>query len=158
MSDKQKIKVLVVDDEQDIVEILTYNLEKEGYEVASAYDGAKAVKIAAKFKPEVILLDIMMPNQDGVETCRQIREITELKNTFILFLTARAVAYSDAAAFRVAAEDCINTPIKPRGLMSRISALFSRESHEDHDHTQVKIKDLSIDRTRYTLDQNGKSI
>lgn len=158
MSDKQKIKVLVVDDEQDIVEILTYNLKKEGYEVASAYDGAKAVKIAAKFKPEVILLDIMMPNQDGVETCRQIREITELKSTFILFLTARAEEYSEVAAFEVGADDYINKPIKPRALMSRISALFRRESQKDHDHTQIKIKDLTIDRTSYTIDKNGKTI
>src|SRR5690606_28082782 len=158
MSEKQKIKVLVVDDEPDIVEILTYNLEKEGYEVASAYDGAKAVKIAAKFKPEVILLDIMMPNQDGVETCRQIREITELKNTFILFLTARSEEYSEVAAFEVGADDYINKPIKPRALMSRIAALFRREAQKDAPPSQIRIKDLVIDRTSYIVHKNGQTL
>ena len=89
MADKQKINVLVVDDEPDIVEILKYNLQKEGYEVATAEDGLKAVKTAIKFQPDVILLDIMMPHQDGVETCLQIRQIPELKHAFIIFLTAR---------------------------------------------------------------------
>src|SRR5690606_6702481 len=131
MSDNQKIKVLVVDDEPDIVEILTYNLEKEGYQVASATDGAMAVQTAARFMPEVILLDIMMPHQDGVETCRQIREIPELKNTFILFLTARSEEYSEVAAFEVGADDYINKPIKPRALISRIAALFRREAQKD---------------------------
>src|SRR5690606_10284821 len=104
MSEHQKIKVLVVDDEPDIIEILTYNLEKEGYEVAAASDGIKAVKVAEEFKPHVILLDIMMPRQDGVETCRQIREIEDLKNSFVLFLTARSEEYSEVAAFDVGAD------------------------------------------------------
>lgn len=158
MSDKQKLKVLVVDDEPDIVELLTYNLKKEGYEVESAEDGIKAVKIANKFHPDVILLDIMMPNQDGVETCRQIREIPELKNTFVIFLTARAEEYSEVAAFDVGADDYITKPIKPRALMSRIAALFRRESKKEQELTQIKIKDLIIDRTSYTIDKAGKTI
>jgi two-component system, OmpR family, alkaline phosphatase synthesis response regulator PhoP len=158
MSDKQKIKVLVVDDEPDIVEILTYNLQKEGYAVESAYDGVKAVKIASKFHPDVILLDIMMPNQDGVETCRQIREIPELKSTFIIFLTARSEEYSEVAAFDVGADDYITKPIKPRALMSRIGALFRRESKKEQELTQIKIKDLIIDRTSYTIDKSGRTI
>ncbi|MEP0712107.1 response regulator transcription factor [Algoriphagus sp.] len=158
MSEKQKIKVLVVDDEPDIVEILKYNLEKEGYEVATAEDGIKAVKKASKFLPDVILLDIMMPNQDGVETCLQIRQIPELKNTFIIFLTARMEEYSEVAAFDVGADDYITKPIKPRALMSRISALFRRESKKEQDQSQVKIKDLTIDRGSYTIDQGGKTI
>lgn len=158
MSDNQKVKVLVVDDEPDIVEILTYNLEKEGYEVASAFDGVKAVKIAAAFNPQVILLDIMMPRQDGVETCRQLREIPDLKNSFILFLTARSEEYSEVAAFDVGADDYITKPIKPRALMSRIAAFFRRESQKDHDHSQIRIKDLTIDRTSYTVDKDGKTI
>lgn len=158
MSDKQKLKVLVVDDEPDIVELLTYNLKKEGYEVESAEDGIKAVKIANKFHPDVILLDIMMPNQDGVETCRQIREIPELKSTFIIFLTARAEEYSEVAAFDVGADDYITKPIKPRALMSRIAALFRRESKKEQELTQIKIKDLIIDRTSYTIDKAGKTI
>ncbi|MCH6198719.1 response regulator transcription factor [Aquiflexum sp. LQ15W] len=158
MSDKQKVKILVVDDEPDIIDILTYNLKKEGYEVESAEDGIKAVKIAAKFQPDVILLDIMMPNQDGVETCRQIREIPELKGTFIIFLTARAEEYSEVAAFDVGADDYITKPIKPRALMSRIAALFRRESKKENEVAQIKIKDLIIDRTSYTIDKNGKTI
>ena len=158
MSDKQKVKILVVDDEPDIVDILTYNLNKEGYDVESAEDGIKAVKIAAKFHPDVILLDIMMPNQDGVETCRQIRDIPELKGTFIIFLTARAEEYSEVAAFDVGADDYITKPIKPRALMSRIAALFRRESKKENEVAQIKIKDLIIDRTSYTIDKNGKTI
>jgi len=156
MSDSHKIKVLVVDDEPDIVELLIYNLEKEGYEVASAFDGVKAVKVAEEFEPQVILLDIMMPRQDGVETCRQIREIEGLKNAFILFLTARAEEYSEVAAFEVGADDYITKPIKPRALMSRIAAFFRRESQKDLEQLQVKIRDLVIDRSSYTIDQAGK--
>ncbi len=158
MSDKQKTKVLVVDDEPDIVEILTYNLKKEGYDVEAAEDGIKAVKKAIKFQPDVILLDIMMPQQDGVETCRQLREIPELKNTFIIFLTARSEEYSEVAAFDVGADDYITKPIKPRALMSRIAALFRRESKKEQEFSQIKIKDLTIDRTSYTIDKAGKTI
>lgn len=158
MSENQKIKVLVVDDEPDIVEILKYNLQKEGYEVATADDGLKAVKVAAKFLPDVILLDIMMPNQDGVETCLQIREMPELKNTFIIFLTARMEEYSEVAAFDVGADDYITKPIKPRALMSRISALFRRDSKKEQELIQIKIKDLIIDKGSYTVDQSGKRI
>ncbi|SIN65234.1 response regulator [Algoriphagus halophilus] len=158
MSDKQKIKVLVVDDEPDIVEILKYNLQKEGYEVATAEDGIKAVKVASKFLPDVILLDIMMPGQDGVETCLQIRQIPELKNAFVIFLTARMEEYSEVAAFDVGADDYITKPIKPRALMSRIAALFRRESKKEQEQTQIKIKDLIIDRGSYTIDKSGKTI
>ena len=158
MGDKQKIKILVVDDEPDIIDILKYNLKKEGYEVECAEDGIKAVKIASKFLPDVILLDIMMPNQDGVETCRQIREIPELKGTFIIFLTARSEEYSEVAAFDVGADDYITKPIKPRALMSRIAALFRREAKKENEVAQIKIKDLIIDRTSYTIDKNGKTI
>jgi two-component system alkaline phosphatase synthesis response regulator PhoP len=158
MSYNQKIKVLVVDDEPDIVEILKYNLQKEGYEVATAEDGVKAVKVAAKFLPDVILLDIMMPNQDGVETCLQIRQMPDLKNTFIIFLTARMEEYSEVAAFDVGADDYITKPIKPRALMSRISALFRRESKKEQEQVRIKIKDLVIDRGSYTVDQSGKTI
>ncbi|MBA4299401.1 two-component system, OmpR family, alkaline phosphatase synthesis response regulator PhoP [Algoriphagus alkaliphilus] len=158
MSEKQKIKVLIVDDEPDIVEILKYNLQKEGYEVATAEDGIKGVKVATKFQPDVILLDIMMPNQDGVETCLQIRQIPELKNTFIIFLTARMEEYSEVAAFDVGADDYITKPIKPRALMSRISALFRRESKKEQEQIQIKVKDLTIDRGSYTIDKSGKTI
>ena len=158
MADKQKIKVLVVDDEPDIVEILKYNLQKEGYEVATAEDGLKAVKTAIKFQPDVILLDIMMPHQDGVETCLQIRQIPELKHAFIIFLTARLEEYSEVAAFDVGADDYITKPIKPRALMSRIAALFRRDSKKEQEKGQIKIRDLNIDRSSFTIDKAGKTI
>ena len=157
MSEKQKIKVLVVDDEPDIVEILKYNLQKEGYEVATAEDGIKALKTAVKFQPDVILLDIMMPGQDGVETCLQIRQIPELKNAFVIFLTARMEEYSEVAAFDVGADDYITKPIKPRALMSRIAALFRRESKKEQEVSQIKIRDLVIDRGSYTINKSGKT-
>ena len=155
MADKKKIKVLVVDDEPDIVEILKYNLQKEGYEVATAEDGHKAVKTAIKFQPDVILLDIMMPNQDGVETCLQIRQIPELKHAFIIFLTARLEEYSEVAAFDVGADDYITKPIKPRALMSRIAALFRRDSKKEQEKGQILIRDLNIDRSSYTINKGG---
>ena len=157
MSEKQKIKVLVVDDEPDIVEILKYNLQKEVYEVATAEDGIKALKTAVKFQPDVILLDIMMPGQDGVETCLQIRQIPELKNAFVIFLTARMEEYSEVAAFDVGADDYITKPIKPRALMSRIAALFRRESKKEQEVSQIKIRDLVIDRGSYTINKSGKT-
>ncbi|MCC5935789.1 MAG: response regulator transcription factor [Lunatimonas sp.] len=158
MSEKRKQKVLVVDDEQDITDILTYNLEKEGYEVETANNGILAVKKALSFLPDVILLDIMMPQQDGVETCRQLREIPELQNTFIIFLTARSEEYSEVAAFDVGADDYINKPIKPRALLSRISALFRREIKKEQDVSRIQVRDLVIDRSSYTVIQAGKTI
>ena len=158
MADKKKIKVLVVDDEPDIVEILKYNLQKEGYEVATAEDGHKAVKTAIKFQPDVILLDIMMPNQDGVETCLQIRQIPELKHAFIIFLTARLEEYSEVAAFDVGADDYITKPIKPRALISLIAALFRRDSKKEQEKGQIKIRDLIIDRSSFTINKGCKTI
>ncbi|SHN22179.1 two-component system, OmpR family, alkaline phosphatase synthesis response regulator PhoP [Cyclobacterium lianum] len=158
MSEKQKLKVLVVDDEEDIIEILRYNLEKEGYEVSTADNGVKAVKKAISFQPDIILLDIMMPNQDGVETCRQIREVPELKNTFIIFLTARSEEYSEVAAFDVGADDYIHKPIKPRALISRIAALFRRENKKETDANHIAVRDLIIDRSSYTISKDGQTI
>lgn len=158
MIDQRKIKVLVVDDEQDIIDILTYNLQKEGYEVETAMDGIKAVSKAKSFTPDVILLDIMMPLQDGVETCRQIREIPELKKTFVIFLTARSEEYSEVAAFDVGADDYINKPIKPRALLSRIAALFRRETKKDQEVSKITVLDLIIDRSSYTVSKSGKII
>lgn len=119
-------KVLIVDDEPDILELLQYNLEKEGYEVRTAPSGVKAIEVAKEFLPQLILLDIMMPKMDGVETCRRIKEITKLKDVFIIFLTARSEEYSEVAAFDAGADDYLTKPIKPRALMSRVSA-FSGE-------------------------------
>lgn len=151
MGSKQNYKILVVDDEPDILEILQYNLEKEGYAVRVAGNGKKGVEEAKAFLPDLILLDIMMPDQDGVETCRQIREVPELQNIYVIFLTARAEEYSEIAAFDVGADDYIVKPIKPRALMSRISALFRRESKKKKSSSKINIGDLMIDRTSYTV-------
>ena len=151
-------KVLVVDDEEPILELLKYNLEKGGYEVKTASDGAKAVEVAKKFLPDLVLLDIMMPKMDGVETCRQIREIPEMEKAFVVFLTARAEEYSEVAAFDVGADGYITKPIKPRALMSRISALFRRESKKSPVSNTIAVGNLMIDRTSYTVKINDRQI
>lgn len=158
MGNKQMHKVLVVDDEEPILELLKYNLEKAGYEVKTAIDGLKAVEIAKKFFPDLVLLDIMMPVMDGVETCRRIREIPEMQKAFVVFLTARSEEYSEVAAFDVGADDYITKPIKPRALMSRISALFRRESKVSSPASTIEIDDLKIDRTSYTVTVKGREI
>lgn len=157
MASKQH-KVLVVDDEPDILDLLEYNLAKEGYKVKTATNGRKAVEIAASFLPDLILLDIMMPHQDGVETCRQLRENSDLYNTYIVFLTARSEEYSEVAAFDTGADDYITKPIKPRALMSRISAMFRREAKKKQKTDKISIGDLTIDRTSYTVSVNGEQV
>ena len=158
MSEKRNFKVLIVDDEEDILELLKYNLEKEGYLVKTALDGREGVKIAKKFIPDLILLDIMMPKQDGVETCRQLREIPDLNGTYITFLTARSEEYSEVAAFEVGADDYITKPIKPRALMSRLKALFRREGMKKDDKDIIEIGGLSINRTSYTVNVNDNPV
>jgi two-component system alkaline phosphatase synthesis response regulator PhoP len=158
MGNKPAQKVLVVDDEEPILELLKYNLEKQGYDVRTATDGQGAVDVAKKFHPDLVLLDIMMPKVDGVEACRQLRAMPELVNTYIVFLTARAEEYSEVAAFDVGADDYILKPIKPRALMSRISALFRRDSSKKNTSAQIKAGDLVIDRTSYTVRLKGREI
>jgi two-component system alkaline phosphatase synthesis response regulator PhoP len=158
MGNKQMHKVLVVDDEEPILELLKYNLEKSGFEVKTAIDGMKAVEIAKKFIPDLVLLDIMMPKMDGVETCRLLRDIPELQKTFVVFLTARAEEYSEVAAFDVGADDYITKPIKPRALMSRIQAMFRRDSKKTPPSSLITIGDLTIDRTSYTIKINNREI
>ena len=158
MSSKGGYKVLVVDDEEDILELLKYNLQKEGFDVKTASNGIKAVEIAKSYLPDLVVLDIMMPNQDGVETCRQLREIPDLQHTYILFLTARAEEYSEIAAFDVGADDYIVKPIKPRALMSRISALFRRKRSHKNEKSTIIIKDLVIDKSSYAVTQKDKII
>lgn len=158
MGNKKNQKVLVVDDESDILELLKYNLEKEGYDVKVASDGVKGVNIAKTFIPDLILLDIMMPKQDGVETCRQLRDIPELQNSFIIFLTARSEEYSEVAAFDMGADDYITKPIKPRALVSRISALFRRESKKKKDLSRIVVNEMVIDRGSYTVTIGSEKI
>lgn len=144
-------KILIVDDEKDILELLSYNLEKEGYKVKVANNGRKAVEIAREFIPDLILLDIMMPEQDGVETCRQLRMINELNETFIIFLTARSEEYSEVAGFEAGGDDYLNKPIKPRALISRLKAMFRRKKKLAKKEDIIEIGDLRIDRTSYTI-------
>jgi len=155
---KHNQKILVVDDESDILELLKYNLSKEGYEVKTANDGIKGVEVAKKFIPDLILLDIMMPKQDGVETCRQLREIPEMANSFVIFLTARSEEYSEVAAFDMGADDYITKPIKPRALVSRINALFRRESKKKKEANTISVGDLVVDRTSYTVQNSRERI
>lgn len=158
MGNKQNLKVLVVDDESDILELLEYNLKKEGYEVKTANDGRKAVEMAKNFQPQLVLLDIMMPHQDGVETCRQLRDAPETANSFIIFLTARSEEYSEVAAFENGADDYITKPIKPRALMSRINAFFRRDVKKKKDSNKITVGKLTIDRTSYTVSVDGKQV
>ncbi|PIB35894.1 DNA-binding response regulator [Reichenbachiella sp. 5M10] len=151
-----KKKILVVDDEVDILDLLKYNLEKEGFEVEVAENGMEAVGIAKEFVPDLILLDIMMPGQDGVETCRQLREFKELSNSFIIFLTARVEEYSEVAAFENGADDYLTKPIKPRALMSRINAIFRRSKKEIDQEEKVTAGDLHIDKQSYTVKRNNE--
>jgi two-component system alkaline phosphatase synthesis response regulator PhoP len=152
-------KVLVVDDEPDIIEMLTYNLEKEGYDVRSASNGKKALQLAVTFQPELVLMDIMMPVMDGVEACRLLRELPETRNAYIIFLTARSEEYSEVAAFDNGANDYLTKPIKPRALMSRINAIFRRESQKVAEgHYLISVGDLVIDRASYTLTKAGDQV
>src|SRR6478735_2298805 len=123
---KANSRILVVDDEQDIIELLEYNLTKEGYDFRTANNGIKAIEEAKYFLPQLILMDIMMPKMDGVEACRKIREIPKLKESYVIFLTARSEEFSEIAAFEAGADDFITKPIKPRALISRVSAFFRR--------------------------------
>lgn len=158
MSSGQNKRVLVVDDEEDILELLKYNLKKEGYDVKTASNGIKAVEIARNFLPEMVILDIMMPQQDGIETCRQIRSIPELMNTYIIFLTARVEEYSEVAAFDSGADDYLTKPIKPRALMSRINSLFRRKLDQKTEENVITIGDLVIDRESYTVSIRDRAI
>jgi two-component system, OmpR family, alkaline phosphatase synthesis response regulator PhoP len=148
-------KILLVDDDTDIIELLEYNLSKEGYEIASANDGIQAVEVAKTFKPDLILLDVMMPRQDGIETARQLRQLPDFKDTYILFLTARAEEYTEVAAFDVGADDYIVKPIKPRALVSRIKAVLRRDIQQVETDSSIEIGQLIISRTNYSVMNNG---
>lgn len=144
-------RILVVDDDPDITELLSYNLKKENYDVRTANNGKLALEVAQEFEPELIILDIMMPELDGIETGRQLREIDALKKTYLLYLTARSEEYSEVAAFDVGADDYLNKPIKPRALISRINAFFRREAERSEPSTSIEILDLVINRENYTV-------
>jgi two-component system alkaline phosphatase synthesis response regulator PhoP len=154
-----KQKILIVDDEPDILELIEYNLKKEGYQVYLANNGQEGINVAKKVHPDLIILDIMMPKMDGIEACRLMRAIPEFKNTFMVFLTARSEEYSEIAGFNVGADDYIAKPIKPRALVSRINAILRRNnSNEEVSDNKVEIGDLVIDREAYLVFQNGEKV
>jgi len=150
-------KILVVDDDPDILEFLTYNLKKEGYEVAEALNGKIALQVAEKFKPELILLDVMMPEMDGIQTCQELRKNNMFKDVFIVFLTARIEEYSEIAGFTAGADDYITKPIKPGSLLSRIKAILKRK-HTPAGQDTITIGDLIIDKTSYDVTYKGQKI
>lgn len=151
-------RILLVDDDPDIIELLTYNLVKEGFETASAEDGVQALEVAKTFKPDLILLDVMMPKMDGIETARQLRLLPNFKETYILFLTARAEEYTEVAAFDVGADDYIVKPIKPRALMSRLKAIFRRDAQQVETDEKLEIGSLVINRVNYTVLNDGQPL
>jgi two-component system alkaline phosphatase synthesis response regulator PhoP len=148
---KENNKILLVDDEPDILEFISYNLTKEGFEVFTSNNGKEAIKIATKEKPQLIILDVMMPDLDGIETCRVIRETPDLKHTLIAFLTARNEDYSQIAGFDAGADDYINKPIKPRVLVSRVKALLRRSNATDGSETVLQVNGFVIDREKYLI-------
>lgn len=155
---KKDIKILLVDDEPDILEIVGYNLTTEGYSVITAENGADAVKKAKKHQPHLIILDVMMPEMDGIEACEQIRAIPELNNTLITFLTARGEDYSQMAGFDAGADDYITKPIKPKVLVSKIKGLLRRFKDDEQSDAIVKIGNITINREEYKVISKGKEI
>ncbi len=154
-------KILIVDDEEDILELIEFNLLKEGYQVFTARNGQDGITEAKKIKPDLIILDVMMPKMDGIEACRIMRSLPEFKHTFMVFLTARNEEYSEIAGFNVGADDYIAKPIKPRALVSRINAILRRNGQQEGDSNQVKsleIADLRIDREAFLVYKNGKKV
>lgn len=156
----ESIKILLVDDEPDILEILSYNLSSEGYSISTASNGVEAVKKAKKFLPHLIIMDVMMPEMDGIEACEKIRILPELRDTIITFLTARGEDYSQVAGFEAGADDYITKPIKPKVLVSKIKSLLRRlnDNSSKVNSEVVQIGELTIDREAYKIVFKGVEI
>ena len=151
-------KILIVDDDPDIIEILRYNLSLAGYEVKSASNGKEAIKKAKIFIPEIILLDVMMPEMDGIEACRLIREIPSLKNSRIIFLSARNEDYTQLSAFDAGADDYISKPVKPKILLKKISSIFKRIHKKENKIQLIDLGEIKIDRNKYLVFINKNEI
>jgi two-component system alkaline phosphatase synthesis response regulator PhoP len=151
-------KILIVDDEPDIIEFIGYNLRKEGFDVKTCNNGREAVKIAKAEIPDLILLDVMMPEMDGIETCQEIRQLPDLANTIIAFLTARGEDYSQIAGLEAGADDYITKPVKPKVLLSRIKALLRRKDKQGSKKEKGKKEGLFIDRDRYLVILDNKEL
>jgi two-component system alkaline phosphatase synthesis response regulator PhoP len=162
--DNFQYKILLVDDEPDILEFLTYNLKSEGYKIYTADNGAGAIEIAKKINPHLILLDIMMPEMDGFETCRELRKIHSLKYTIIAFLTARGEDYSQIAGFESGGDDYIKKPVKPKVLLSRIKALLKRYNDPlyitiyQNSKKIIKKGELKIDTEKFVVYKKNKEL
>ncbi|MBI9033282.1 MAG: response regulator transcription factor [Bacteroidales bacterium] len=149
--ENNQFKILLVDDEMDVVEFLGYNLKKEGYQVTTASNGKEAITKASEFVPHLIIMDVMMPEMDGIEACLEIRKIPSLKNTIIIFLTARGEDYSQIAGFDAGGDDYVTKPIKPKVLVSRVKALLRRYKDEEALGDVIKFDNLIIDKERYIV-------
>ena len=147
---KRDITILLVDDEPDILEIIRYNLTSEGYTVETAENGLEAIEQAKNVRPQLIIMDVMMPKMDGIEACEKIRNIPELSETVITFLTARGEDYSQMAGFEAGADDYITKPIKPKVLVSKVKALLRRFKEEEEDE-KIKLGNLTINREEYKI-------
>jgi two-component system, OmpR family, alkaline phosphatase synthesis response regulator PhoP len=157
---KKEIRILLVDDEPDILEIVGYNLSQEGYQIITASNGKDAVEIAKKHIPHLIIMDVMMPEMDGMEACETIRKIPALNDVIIVFLTARSEDYSQVAGFDVGADDYIAKPIKPKLLVSKVKALLRRLKNEDApaNSETIIVGDIEINREEYKIIKDGKEI
>ena len=153
-----EIKILLVDDEPDILEIVGYNLRNEGYEIYTAENGEKALEKAVKHKPHLILLDIMMPEMDGIEACEKIRSTPGLENTLISFLTARGEDYSQVAGFEAGADDYITKPVKPKILVSKVKSLLRRLKNNNAASDSISLGNIVIDREAYLVLKDSKKI
>lgn len=149
---KKDIKILLVDDEPDILEIVGYNLSQEGYNIVTASNGKDAIAVAKKEHPQLIIMDVMMPEMDGMEACENIRKIPELSNTIITFLTARSEDYSQVAGFEAGADDYISKPIKPKLLVSKVKALLRRHNGLDNNNPEtITVGSIIINREEYKI-------
>lgn len=159
--DQNGYKILIVDDEPDILEFLSYNLKKEGFQIYTSNNGRKALSLAVEIQPHLILLDIMMPEMDGIEMCERIRETPEIKNCIVAFLTARTEDYSQIAGFEAGGDDYIAKPIKPKLLVSRINALLKRYSPnlpKSIQEPQVSFGNIVIDNEKYIVLIDGNEV
>ena len=154
---KKDIKILLVDDEPDVIEIIRYNLGQEGYKIYTASDGKEALKKAKKNIPHLIIMDVMMPNIDGIEACEQLRNDVSFNETIIMFLTARGEDYSHVAALEAGADDYVTKPIKPKIIVSKVKALLRRLKNEEPTQEKIQIGKLIIDRDKYEVTHMGKS-
>jgi len=155
---KKNITILLVDDETDILEILSYNLSQEGYNVETASDGQKALKLAKKIKPQLIILDVMMPEMDGIEACELMRKEKSLENTVIAFLTARGEDYSMVAGFEAGADDYITKPIKPKVFISKVKSLLRRFKSNKNEKQIYKVGDITINKDEYKVVKDKKEM